>query len=144
MWGNHDIRGLLSRLAWRCSATFRFRIFQEFETSVILNISQICMFSFSSFLILNTSVGRPTIREVAMERGSVSALKRFSPPLKKCQFLISLGNTIQCKEAGRCQRKSIRLFFRTKYEQHDSRCHPPKTKSLPFPSEKNDKKCNIV
>jgi len=23
MWGNHDMRGILSRLAWRCSATFR-------------------------------------------------------------------------------------------------------------------------
>ena len=27
------------------------------------------------------------------------------------------------------------VIFRTKYEQHASRCHPPKTKSLPFLSE---------
>ena len=127
---------------------FQVDFFQEFETSVILNISQICMFSFSSFLILNTSVGRPTIREVAMERGSVSALKRFSPPLKKCQFLISFGNTIQCKEAGRCPRKSIRLFLGQNMNSMLADATHPKQKVYhsyqKIKTHKMTKKCNIV
>ena len=83
-----------------------------------------------------------------MERGSVSALKRFSPPLKKCQFLISFGNTIQCKEAGRCPRKSIRLFLGQNMNSMLADATHPKQKVYhsyqKIKTHKMTKKCNIV
>ena len=137
MWGNHDIRGLLSRLAWRCSATFRSGIFQEFETSVILNISQSVGTHIFLFKLSNI---KHICRSTDYQGGCNGARIRLSPQkvfTSSQKMSIShffwKHNTMQ--GSWEVPKKINPVIFRTKYEQHASRCHPPKTKSLPFLSE---------